>query len=172
MIVRVSCWLSSVILIATLLRIAALLLVSSAVAAQGQDWLTHVRGLGFGERLSEIKSVSQLPEAKQRERVPALIQLLMDDDQSVRITAAAEIAQIRGVAEDALPSLIENFRQPDGEEGMEYVLAVAAFGEKALPRLERALGSSAWLVRTRACDATRKIRPQLYRDGECKEKAS
>ncbi len=51
----------------------------------------------------------------------------------MRITAAAEIAEICDVAEAALPALIENFRQLQGEEGMEDVLA--AFGEKALPRL-------------------------------------
>ena len=155
-----------------ILRLATVLLVSTAAAAQTQDWLTHVRGLAFGERLSEIRAVSQLPKPIQRERVPALIELLKDEDQSVRITAAAEIAEIREVAEAALPSLIENFRQPNGEEGMEYVLAVAAFGEKALPLLERGLGSSEWLVQARSCDAIRKIRPKLHKDGECKERAS
>lgn len=154
-----------------MLRVLILLCVCTVALAQTDDWLAYVRGLGFWERLSEIKSVSQLPKAAQRDRVPALVQLLKDDDQSVRITAAAEIAEIRDVAEAAVPRLIENFRQPNGEEGIEYVLAVAAFGERALPDLLQALGASDWLVRTRSCDAIRKIKPRLYTDGECKQKA-
>lgn len=154
-----------------MLRIVILLFVSTAALGQAQDWLKYVRGLGFGERLAEIKSVSELPKAAQRDRVSALIHLLKDEDQSARLAAAAEIAEIRDVSEVALPRLIENFQQPHGEEGMGYVEAVAAFGEQALPLLQEALGSSNWLVRARACDTIRKIRPKLYRDGECKHKA-
>jgi HEAT repeat protein len=145
----------------------ALFFVVTAAPAQVQDWLQHLRGLGFGERLAEIKSVSGLPKAVQRDRVAALIRLLKDEDQSVRVVAAAEIAEIQDVASAALPGLIENFQQPHGEEGMEYVEAIAAFGERALPLLQQALGSANWLVRTRACDAVRKVMPQLYSDGEC-----
>lgn len=148
-----------------------MLLFCLPAAGQGEEWLRHVRSLGFGERLTEIRAVSTLPPAVQRERVPALIQLLKDSDQSVRITAAAEIAEIRSVAESALPALLESFKQPHGEEGAEYVAAVAAFGEAALPRLQAALGHDDWLVRARACDAIRRIQPSLYRDGECKERA-
>jgi HEAT repeat protein len=120
-----------------------------AVPAQAQDWLTYVRGLGFWERLAEIQSVSELSKAAQRDRVSPLIHLLKDEDQSVRLAAATEIAEIRGVSEEALPRLIESFQQPDGEEGMAYVEAVATFGEQALPLLRRALGSSSWLIRAR-----------------------
>lgn len=154
-----------------MLRIVILLSPSTVALAQTQDWLTYVQGLGFGARLTEIRSVSQLPKAAQRDRVSALIHLLRDADQSVRLTAAAEIAEIRDVSDAALPRLIENFERPHGEEGMGYVDAVAVFGERALPLLQQALGSSNWLVRARACDAARKIRPQMYRDGECKRKA-
>lgn len=105
------------------------------------------------------------------DRVAPLVQLLKDKDQSVRIAAAAELAEIRFVAENALPALIENFREPHGEEGIEYVAAVAAFGERALPLLERVLIDDNWLIRTRACDAVRTIKPRLYRDGECRERA-
>ena len=152
-------------------RIVILLFFSTATLAQAQDWLKYVRGLGFGERLAEIRSVSELPKAAQRDRVSALVHLLRDEDQSVRLTAAAEIAEIHDVSDVALPGLIENFQQPHGEEGMEYVDAVAAFGEQALPLLEQALGSRNSLVRARACDAVRKIKPKLYKDGECKHKA-
>lgn len=154
-----------------MLRIVILLFIATATLAQAQDWLKYLRGLGFWERLAEIRSVSELPKAAQRDRVSALIQLLKDEDQSVRLTAAAEIAEIRDVSEIALPRLIENFQQPHGEEGMAYVEAVAAFGEQALPLLQQAMGSSNWLVRARACDAVRKITPKRYRDGECKDKA-
>jgi len=154
-----------------MLRIVILLLVPTATLAQAQDWLKYVRGLGFGDRLAEIRSVSQLPKAAQRGRVSALIHLLKDEDQSVRLTAAAELAEIRDVSDVALPPLIENFQQPHGEEGVGYVEAVAAFGEHALPLLQQALGRSNWLIRARACDAVRKIKPKLYRDGECKHKA-
>lgn len=153
------------------LQIVILLLISTAALAQAQDWLKYLRGLGFWERLAEIRSVSELPKGAQRDRVPALIHLLQDEDQSVRLAAAAEIAEIRDVSDAALPRLIENFQQPHGEEGMEYVGAVAAFGEQALPLLQQALGSGDWLVRARACDAVRKIKPKLYSDGECKHRA-
>lgn len=89
----------------------------------------------------------------------------------MRLAAAAEIAEIRDVSAVALPRLIENFQQPHGEEGMGYVEAVAAFGEPALPVLQQALGGNNWLVRARACDTVRKIKPKPYRDGECKHKA-
>lgn len=154
-----------------MLRIVFLLLVSTAALAQTPDWLEHLQRPGFWERLAEIRSVSELPKAAQRDRVPALAHLLKDADQSVRLTAAAEIAEIRDVSEAALPRLIENFRQPNGEEGMEYVAAVAAFGERALPHLQQALHGSNWLARARSCAAIRKIAPKLYVDGECKQKA-
>lgn len=143
------------------------------VAGGGSDssWLKYVQGLPFGQRLLEIKAVSTLPVAAQKDRVPALVHLLKDSDQSIRITAAAEIAEIRAVSEDALPALLDNFDQPHGEEGAEYVAAVAAFGTRALPLLEGALKSDNWLVRARACDTIRTINPSLYRDGECKERA-
>lgn len=150
---------------------AVLLFVSTLALAQAQDWLKYVRGLGFGARLAEIGTVSELPKAVQRARVPALTDLLKDEDQSVRLAAAAEIAEIRDVSAVALPKLIENFNQPHGEEGMGYVAAVAAFGEQALPLLEEKLGSSSWLVRARACDTVRMIKPGLYKDGECKQRA-
>lgn len=151
-----------------MLRTAILLFVSTTALGQAQDWLRYVRGLSFGERLVEIRSVSELPKAVQRDRVSALIHLLKDEDQSVRLAAAAEIAEIRDVSDVALPRLIENFEQPHGEEGMGYVAAVAAFGEQALPLLQQTLGSSSWLARTRACDTVRMIKPKLYKDGECK----
>jgi len=154
-----------------MLRIVILLFISTAALAQAQDWLKYVRGLGFGERLAEIRSVSELPKAAQRDRVSALIHLLKDEDQSVRLTAAAEIAEIHDVADAALPGLIESFQQPHGEEGMGYADAVAAFGEQALPLLDQTLGNRNSLVRARACDAVRKIKPKLYKDGECKHKA-
>lgn len=154
-----------------MLRIVILLFISTAAMAEVQDWLKYVRGLGFGERLAEIRTVSELPKAAQRDRVPALIHLLKDEDQSVRLAAAAEIAEIHDVSDVALPRLIENFRQPHGEEGMGYVAAVAAFGEQALPLLQQALGNRNWLVRARACDAVRRIKPKLYKDGECRRKA-
>jgi HEAT repeat protein len=155
----------------TTLWLVILLTASATTVAQTQDWLKYVRGLGFGERLAEIKRVSTLPQAVQRERVAALIQLLKDQDQSVRVVAATEIAEIRDVSRAALPQLINNFEQTHGEEGTVYVEAVAAFGEQALPPLQPALESSNWLVRSRACDAVRLIKPKLYRDGECKDKA-
>jgi HEAT repeat protein len=155
-----------------MLRIVTFLFVSTATLAQAQDWLQYVRGLGFGERLAEIRSVSELPKAAQRERVSALVHLLKDEDQSVRVTAAAEIAEIRDVSSGALPGLIESFQQPHGEEGLGYVDAVAVFGEQAMPQLEQALGNRNWLVRARACDAVRKIKPKLYKDGECKSARS
>lgn len=154
-----------------MLRVVISLFVSSVALARTRDWLTYVRELGFWERLSEIKSVSHLPEATQRDCVPALIRLLSDEDQSVRLTTAAEIAEIRDVPEAALPQLIENFQQPNGEEGMEHVGVVVAFGGEALPHLQKAMDNSNWLVRTRSCDAIRKIKPKLYTDGECKQKA-
>ena len=157
--------------LAKMLRIMILFFISTATLAQAQDWLNYVRGLGFRERLAEIRTVSELPKAVQRDRVPALIQLLKDEDQSVRVVAATEIAEIRSVSSVALSQLINNFEQPHGEEGMVYVEVVATFGEQALPPLQQALGSSNWLVRARACDATRKIKPKLYRDGECNHKA-
>jgi len=153
-----------------MLRIVIFIFTSTAALAQAQGWLEYVRGLDFGQRLAEIRLVSELPKAAQRDRVSALILLLKDEDQSVRLTAAAEIAEIRDVSAVALPGLIENFQQPHGEEGMGYVEAAAAFGEQALLLLQQALGSSNWLVRARACDAIRKIKPKLYRDGECKYK--
>ena len=149
----------------------ALLAFWGTAAADAQEWLAHVRGLDVGERSVEIKAVSQQPKAVQRARVPALIQLLDDEDQSMRVTVAAEIAEIHAVSSEALPKLIENFKREHGEEGMVYVAAVAAFGERALPRLQRALKSDHSLVRMRACDAVRKIKPKLYLDGECKHKA-
>jgi hypothetical protein len=157
--------------LASMLHIVMLLVISTAAGAQTQDWLRYVQGLGFGEQLAEIRSVSELPKTAQRDRVSALIHLLKAEDQSVRITAAAEIAEIHDVSDVALPGLIESFQQPHGEEGMGYVDAVAAFGERALPLLDQALGSSKSLVRARACDAVRKIEPKLYKDGECKHKA-
>lgn len=153
--------------------IAATLISFSVVAAAGnaQDWYTHLQNIGFWDRLAEIKSVSELGEAEQRQRVPVLIRLLKDPDQSVRITSAMEIAEIKNVSQKAVPSLIENFKYENGEEGMVYVEALAAFGDPVLPALQSELNHNNWLFRTRACDAIRKIKPNLYLDGECKQKA-
>ncbi len=154
-----------------MLRTVVLLFVSSIALAQTQDWVDYLQGLGFWERMAEIKSVSEQSTTVQRDRVSALIHLLKDEDQSVRLAAAAEIAEIADVSESALPRLIENFQQPNGEEGAEYVEAVAAFGERALSNLQQAMSSDNWLVRARACDAIRKIKPKHYVDGECKHMA-
>ena len=154
--------------------ITAVLISFSAVvaaASNAPDWYAHLQKLGFWDRLAEIKAVSELSEAEQRQRLPALIRLLKEPDQSVRITAATEIAEIKDVSEEAVASLIENFKYENGEEGMVYVDAVATFGEQTLPALQIALQNNAWLVRTRACDAIRKIKPNLYLNGECKQKA-
>lgn len=82
-----------------MLRIVILLFISTAAMAEAQDWLKYVRGLGFGERLAEIRTVSELPKTAQRDRVAALIHLLKDEDQSVRLAAAAEIAEIHDVSD-------------------------------------------------------------------------
>ena len=155
-----------------MLQLLLLLLLAFLVAAgKSQNWFEYIQGLSFGERLLEIKAVSTLPTSSQEDRVPALIRLLRDKDQSVRITAAAEIAEIRRVSESALPALVGNFDQPNDEEGVEYVTAVSAFGERALPLLHEALNSKNWLIRARACDTIRVIKPSLYKDGECQERA-
>ena len=122
--------------------ILVLLSVSTLSLAQTQDWLQHNRSLDFWVRLAEIESVSEQSEAVQRQRIPALIHLLKDENQSVRIVAAKEIAELNEIAARALPKLIESFRQPNGEEGMEYVLAVVVFGNQALPELQPALESA------------------------------
>jgi HEAT repeat protein len=152
-------------------RLLLLLLPFVVGSGRSLDWLKQVQDLPFGQRLLEIKAVSTLPAETQKDRVPALIQLLKDRDQSIRVTAAAEIAELRAVSEAALPALVDKFDEPHGEEGAEYVAAVAAFGDRALPLLQEALRSNDWLVRSRVCDTIRTIKPSLYRDGECKERA-
>lgn len=142
-----------------------------ANASEMQDWFAYLNKLGFWERLAEIRAVSDLPKSDQRDRVPVLIRLLDDKDQSVRLTAAQEIAEIHDVSEQAIPSLINNFKYENGEEGMGYVKAVAAFGNQVLPSLRNALESENWLVRVRACDAIRLVNSKLYLDGECKQEA-
>ncbi len=152
----------------------AVLLISWPVAAfanDPQDWFAHLNRLGFWDRLAEIKAVSERPESVQRERVPALTRLLHDTDPSVRLTAAKEIAEIRDLARNAIPDLIDSFKYENGEEGMVYVEAVAAFGDQALPSLQAALESKSGLVRVRACDAIRILNSKLYLDGECRQKA-
>lgn len=156
-----------------ILLTAILLAVASVVSADDEkDWLTHLNGLGFWERLAEIRSVSELPKAKQKERVPALIRLLKDKNQSIRLTAAKELTEIRDSAASAIPHLIDNFKYENGEEGADYVEAVSFFGTQALPLLETALKSDNWLIRARACDAIRIIAPKTYLDGECRKRAS
>ena len=120
--------------------------------------------------MAEIGAVSDLPSSAQTERVSVLIRLLNDKDQSVRLAAAVEIAEIRDVAQGAIPSLIDNFKHESGEEGMVYVRATAAFGDPALPSMQNALKSKNWLVRVRACDGIRMVNPKLYVDGECQKK--
>lgn len=144
----------------------ALALTASAFAA-ASDWLAEVRSLGFGERLTSIKAVSQQSPETRRARVTDLVALLRDPDQSVRVAAAAELAEIKEVAAAAVPALIANFAQPHGEEGLEYVTAVVAFGNHSVPALEAALEHKEWLVRTRACAALRKLHPTKYTGAEC-----
>jgi HEAT repeat protein len=142
---------------------------SNVLAKDSEAWLSHLNQLGFWEKIKEIKSVSEMPESKQNELVPALFVLLKDSDQSVRLDAAAELAEIQ--APLAISHLIENFNYENGEEGMGYIEAVAAFGKTALPQLKKALHDENWLVRTRACDSIRVIDPKMYIDGECKHLA-
>jgi len=136
-------------------------------AGAADDWLSAVQSAGFWDRLKMIKGVSQLSESEQIERVPDLVQLLKDQDQSVRITAAEEIAELGPKAERAIPQLIDNFTHENGEEGQVYVSAVASFGASALPRLLKAFNSSNWLVKARASDAIRIIQPQRFKEGDC-----
>ncbi len=152
--------------------LAVLLLSWPAVviANDPQDWFTHLNRLEFWERLAEIRAVSELPKSAQSDRVPVLKPLPQDKDQSVRLTAAKEIAEIRDVSQTTL-DLINNFKYQNREEGMGYVEAVAVFGDQALPSLQSALESKSWLVRVRASDALRIVSSNLYLDGECKIKA-
>ena len=141
------------------------LLANVAIAS---DWATQLRSLGFWERLASIKATSEQSVEIQRARVPDLVALLRDPDQSVRVTAATELAEIRAVASGAISALVQAFGQPHGEEGVEYVSAVVAFGAEALPALETALEDDNWLVRTRACMALRKLQPKRFIGGDCK----
>lgn len=50
---------------------------------------------------------SERPKSTQRERVARLIHLLNDLDQSVRLTSADELAEIREVSQEAVPSLVD-----------------------------------------------------------------
>ena len=143
------------------------LAVLASASAAASDWRAELRSLGFWEQLASIKATSQQSIETQRARVPDLVGLLRDPDQSVRVTAAAELAEIRAVAGEAVPALIERFIQPPGEEGSEYVAAVVAFGAQAVPALEVALGHKEWLVRTRACAALRKLQPTRFTGAEC-----
>ncbi len=45
------------------LLLGMLLVLSTVAVAQPQDWLAHVQRLVFGERLTQIGAVSQLPKA-------------------------------------------------------------------------------------------------------------
>ncbi|MCG8604489.1 hypothetical protein MJD09_05745 [bacterium] len=147
-----------------------MLIVLFGCKDEKEEWLLHLSELGFWERLKEIKATSELPVSGQKRRVSSLLHLLKHDDQTVRLTTAREIAEIRGVAREAIPHLMANFTYENGEEGLGYVYAVASFGDHALPYLETALKNDDWLIRTRACDAIREIAPKLYLDGECKQK--
>ena len=93
-----------------------------AIADAAEDWFAHLNRLGFWERIAEVRAVSWLPKSVQKDRVPALTRLLDDADHSVRVTAAREIAEIRDVSAEALPSLIKSFKRENGEEGMEYAV--------------------------------------------------
>ncbi len=146
----------------------ALLWIGADALAGCTGWLDHLDQLSYWEKLAEIRSVSDLPMAMQRERVPDLADLLTVEDSSVRIVAAEEIAEIREVADSALSRLVGNFWRPNGEEGMTYIAAVVSFGERALPSLQQALASRDSLVRARACDALLRIYRAPLSDGRCR----
>lgn len=150
--------------------VAVGMLVLISCNEERRQWLSQVEGLDFWEKLQEIESVSELPKSRQVRIVPDLIHLLRDEDQSVRVTAASELADISDVASEAIRPLINNFSYEHGEEDAQYVNAVSSFGRQALPQLEVALSRDDWLVRARACDAIREIAPGMYSDVECDEK--
>src|SRR5687767_9177263 len=67
---------------------------SLVAVGQAGDWLSQLRRMSFADQLTAIKAVSSTAPAVQRERVAPLILLLKDRDQSIRTTAAAELAEI------------------------------------------------------------------------------
>lgn len=87
-----------------------------------------------------------------------LIKYLASADQSIRIRAALILAEIKVLPDMALPALIKNFSEPNGEEGAEYAGAVVAYGIVAEPYLEKAINHSSWYVRERACDSLMEIK--------------
>ena len=148
-----------------ILIVFALMFVSPSF---GADPLTgRLYSKDFWKRVKAIKEVAELSEEDKRKYFPILLEFLQDNDQTIRTVSAATIAKIGIEPEKAIPALLENYKYPHGEEGYEYVDAVVAYGEAAVPHLNKALDSPEWLIRTRACDTLIQIGRKIDKVFHC-----
>lgn len=128
---------------------------------------TLVQQLNSGniwDRVRAINSTLELDDAEFEQLVPELVELLSDQDGTIRTVTADVFAKRRVAAEQVVPALIGQFNQPNGEEGAIYVEAVAAYGESALPYVCARTDQENWLIADRVQETLR----QLKRDFDIK----
>ena len=126
--------------------------------ACGQQSISEQLQTGeFWERIHAIRSVEQFDDEQLLAVFPTIVSLLADEDQSIRVSAAAAIKAKPRMPEIALPALYANFDQPHGEEGLEYVHAVVAYGDRAVSSLCDLQHDSSSLTRERAQDSLKLI---------------
>lgn len=92
--------------------------------------------------------------------VEKLMTDLKSKDINVRAIAADTLSCLGEVALPAVPLMIELFGEPNGEARLNMIIAVAHFGELAVPALTEALNSKDKEIRRGACIALGKIGPQ------------
>lgn len=143
----------------------ALMFVPPSMAAEPLSGRLYSKD--FWTKVNAIKEVAELSEEDKRKYFPILLKFLKDKDQTIRTVSAATIARIAIEPEKAIPALLENYKCPHGEEGYEYVDAVAAYGQAAIPYLSKALDSPEWLIRTRACDTLIQIGRKIDKVFHC-----
>ena len=116
----------------------------------------RLRSADFQVLFSALTEVRQLSIGERAPYLPHLSALLTDDDQTMRLRSAELLCDMAEHATSAIPTLIANFGQPNGEEAISYALCVARFGERAVSALTTALKDDSYFVRSHAMTASGK----------------
>lgn len=133
--------------------LGALILSSFASACDTQK-INQIQGL------SHVTGglIDDLAKSDDQKCYGLLIKLISHMDQSVRLHASYLVAKNQRFPDQEIPALIQNFDQPHGEEGLEYVSAVASYRAIAETYVTKKLADENWLIRDRACRTLKQIK--------------
>ncbi|MDF1636318.1 MULTISPECIES: HEAT repeat domain-containing protein [Alcanivorax] len=130
------------------------LTLSSFASACDAQKIDEIQGLSH----VAVGLIDDLAKSDDPECYGLLIELVLHTDQSVRLHASYLLARNQRFPAQEIPVLIQNFDEPHGEEGLEYVSAVASYGATAEPYVTKKLANDNWLIRDRACRTLKQIK--------------